>query len=153
MKTKICSGKHGCGKELPIDNFYYQKRKRISKKGIIHYYIEYQSICKICKSKLYKKRYPSKREHILKVQKEYKKTEGFREKRRVIERRYAQNHPEKMKVKRKRCADSGIKELKNWYVKLSLREIFINNDNITPELIEAKRNQLKLYRYAKEQCK
>ena len=140
MKTKICSGKHGCGKELPIDNF----RKRIVR-GKYYLY----NTCSECMRIAQAKRRAT--EEGKKMIKKYTSSKKFL----MTQRRYAKNHPEKIKAKRKRYHDSSIKELKDSYIKLSLRQIFceINSNNITPELIEAKRNQLKLYRYAKEQCK
>jgi len=47
METKICNGKHGCGLELPIDQFSSYKRKRIRKKGVV-ISTTISSICKPC---------------------------------------------------------------------------------------------------------
>lgn len=46
MSLKICSGKHGCGKELPLDSFGIDKRNKSGRK----------SICLECEKK-YKKNY------------------------------------------------------------------------------------------------
>ena len=157
METKTCSGKHGCGKELPIDNFYIVCTKS---KGKV--YSTRQSICKNClkeRTKQYRNTekgrtkanecasnyYHSKKGN--KKVKKYWKTERGKQVRRNACRTWREKNPEDGKERMKVYREN----LLNNYVKTALEQISIPRINHTPELIDVKRAQLKLHRYANQE--
>jgi len=142
MQTKICSGKYGCGKELPIDNFQYIQYDKILKSGITVYYSYYSKRCKRCNVKAsIEGRKIRKQNGTFNIEKHNKCSKECM-------RRYRLK--EKNRIKIKQYKDKISIDLHPVYVRRTL--VVMGITNIIPELIEAKRNQLKLYRYAK-QCK
>ena len=73
VKEKICSGKHGCGEMLPIEEFHRDKNKKDGRKYT----------CKKCLSAHHKKC--------------YKEDPEFRAKKKATEARFKRNNPDYIK--------------------------------------------------------
>lgn len=177
METKVCSGKHGCGQELSIEMFGKRKVKRYYEtlnETVIYTYLEQN--CKKCRSKLSSKRYFENIEEEKEKRRQYRKTDKYKISSKEFNKRYSQtkkykkyqkkwrkinknhikeyHHNEYLKNREQRIKNAMIfrkqyrKNLTFSYVNevLKINKIF----NPIPELIQAKRAQLQLYRYVKE---
>ena len=133
QKTKICSGKHGCGGEFPIEMFYFNKRQN-----------NYQTYCKVCVNKQARiwenahKDRKAKRMHLYhqtesgkavlkRAMKKYRETEAGKEWFRAYWKKY-------------------ITDGRDGYIVMLLKSMKI--EDFTPEFIETKRAILMLHREA-----
>lgn len=151
METKICSGKYGCGKELSINEFGTYKKKYKN-----NTYMLLWSYCKKCeneRSKAFHKTDAGK-----KAVRKYQQSEKGKlaEKRtrtsikgRLRKKKHDRTYYLKNIPKFREASKNGKNVLKDWYVKDILKTT-MSIINPTSEFIEAKRNQLTLYRYVKK---
>ena len=68
-------------------------------------------------------------------------------KRLAVEERWRRNNPEKYKLTNKRADDKACENLTDHYIKTALyTQLRIHSDQVTPEMIELKREQIILHR-------
>ncbi len=129
---KICTK---CGEEKPLEEFHNSKRKCGKKPW-----------CKLCTKKINRARYVKNKTHINAKNKAYNET-----------------HPETGRKKTKKYSSSkkgrktinhrkqrGRDALNDMYMRRILRQKEFPSNQITPELIGAQRNVIKIKRAAKE---
>ena len=126
MKTKIC---RKCGLELPATTkyFYYNSGKYLA------------GMCKSCNKAKYgwsTKTVEQKQQHSIYTTK-WSKKHNYKD-----QRKYAKNNPLKVKNRKRKTRDL----LKQCYVAAILR---IATSDLSPAILEAKRQQLLLYRLTK----
>ena len=142
--TRVC---RKCGQEKPLEEFVKDKECVLG----------HRHICKQCNEEQSRKRYaanPEKRREMA-----YKWAAANPEKRRESRRKYRAANPEKFREwGRKRYAANPEKEReksRKYLEKLTygylIYQLKIRNLPITPETIDYKRIQLKLYREIKNQ--
>jgi len=138
-KTRICSGKHGCSRELPIN--YFTKNRYMCKLCDS----AYNQLRRLRNPKLHKKSY-TKSYHELggkEKMKIYRSTEIGRKKVKINSKKFYKRHPtyrdDRMRMERENLTDN--------YIKASLKSHNIHDPS--PELMQAKRLQLLLYRKLK----
>ncbi len=153
METKICSGKHGCGRELPIERFKIFKNYTV--KGELR--TGRVNTCHVClnkrsrsinseekkiKSKKYRERLEVRKRMKQSLSKYQQTDKGKVAKKRAStnsKKRHGHIYLERARERRNTLSDSYMKEL--------LSEMDIHDPS--PEIIQAKRLQLLLYREIK----
>lgn len=134
METKKCSK---CGEEKPLSEFH---RNRTKKYGV-------QNECKCCVLQGTSGSSDSAKIHRLRGLLDYYKNRTLRLA--ASKKRYCAD----IELSRQKALDSYYRRrevLSDSYVKQMLRQIGFNNSDITPDLIELKRAELKLKRAIKE---
>jgi hypothetical protein len=155
IKVKKCIGEHGCGKELPVEMFQLIQDKRRT-------YPYYATYCKNCAKEFgkrymerYQERTPEQKEQYNAYHRQY-----YRENSEELKKHYnlearrisrdkwfakkLEEDPDFERRRNKRAADN----LTDWYVKTGLKQMGIIDHS--PEIINAKRLQLLLYRETKK---
>jgi hypothetical protein len=142
VKTKVCPK---CGEEKPLtDEFWYQSKYIRNKRR----YVYWRRYCKKCASKIAaqsRKKHPQKWIDYKKqyYQDHHDKVLFARKKRRT-------NNPDKYKAMEKQRDKKNRIFLTDRYIRQCLRNAGIMFSDITPEMIEIKRQQLILHRLLKQ---
>lgn len=159
MKTKICSGKYGCNRELPVDQFkmiYYKNRGKFYPStycnDCMKVYRRNESIARRKKNaskinKYNKERYHSKPNEKTRMRewcKKYKQTESGK----VSQERWRQKKLKDNPNYERDMDKHGRDTLSDNYIKSLLWQFDIHDPS--PEIIQAKRLQLLLYRETKK---
>lgn len=140
METKLCTGKNGCNKELPIESFFFYPS--IQK----HAYI-----CKEC-SRKYSRKMESKSEYkekkAIRMHKWHQTKEGRKSLKKASTKYYKS---EKGKDSLKKIGKRKVDTLDRTYIIQALIPILKKSYNKIPEeMIEPKRQQLILHRYVRQ---
>lgn len=135
MLTRIC---RICGEEKPLEELVKNKASKYGR----------EKLCKLCANENnYKllKNNPERRERVHEWQK------NNPEKLKEYVRKWQKNNPEKIRRFQRKYKKVGRENLKDWYIKtLITNKSILNHKDIPQELIEAKRQYLKVKRKLKE---
>ncbi len=178
METKICKGKHGCGRALPLDQFGTNKVKRFNKTLNIVIYTEYyRSHCLDCQRKNARNWYNNNIERSKENNKKYRaspqgienitkrcKSEKGRNANREAAAKYRDNNRQQVRENQRRFTAKNINRMRDkskFYANLAnvtlsdtyIKEVLKKSGyiNITPDMIHIKRLILKIKRLQKQE--
>ena len=127
METKIC---YKCREEKPLEEFYKNKTTKDGRK----------SACKICSSQINKLWYQENLEEVINRARGWRNNN--REKANAIQRKYDKKNSEKINAEGRRSREN----CRPFYIKSMLKKQGFIDSQITPDIIEEKRNIIRTRR-------